>query len=334
MTEEYISAAIENNSKKMTCFIITPIGDDNSSIRRHIDGLIDECIVPVLSKKYDVKVAHRITTPGSINKQVISLIYEADLVIANLTGLNANVMYELAFRHAIRKEVILIMEKGETRLPFDVTTERTIFYSNDFQGAIELKIRLGMALDEIERNHEKPIDNPIYTALEKVIEEESIIKNIKANENTNVDALKFIINKLEDIETKIILNKNTILIENHNLISENTRGSATYIIYIKIDELSKSDGDKLDKLINKLPSIIKFTSDLQVMSISLGGLKDEVYNSGGQKNKAYTSEIKLILATNDLKTNMKVINMVTDAMNSVLDELSINCHFQVSLPIL
>lgn len=33
---------------KKLCFVITPIGDNNSDIRRHIDGIIDQAIVPAL----------------------------------------------------------------------------------------------------------------------------------------------------------------------------------------------------------------------------------------------------------------------------------------------
>lgn len=34
----------EQGMDKKRCFIITPIGNDNDSIRRHIDGIIDAAI--------------------------------------------------------------------------------------------------------------------------------------------------------------------------------------------------------------------------------------------------------------------------------------------------
>lgn len=83
-------------------------------------------------KGYNVNVAHRMAQPGSINNQVIAELYYSNLVIANLSGLNPNVMYELAIRHCLRKPVIIIMEKGSGKIPFDTITERTVFYSNDF----------------------------------------------------------------------------------------------------------------------------------------------------------------------------------------------------------
>lgn len=124
--------------QKKKCFIVTPIGKENDPIRRHMDGIIDAGIKPVLGNEYEISVAHRIYQPGSINKQVIKEIYEADLVIANLTGNNPNVMYELSFRYSLGKPTIVIAEKG-TSLPFDVIDERTFFYVNDFLGVLELQ---------------------------------------------------------------------------------------------------------------------------------------------------------------------------------------------------
>ena len=83
---------------KKRCFIITPIGNDNDSIRRHIDGIIDAAIKPALEPDYEVVAAHKITETGTITKQIIKEIYQDELAIANLTGNNPNVMYELAVR--------------------------------------------------------------------------------------------------------------------------------------------------------------------------------------------------------------------------------------------
>lgn len=90
------------------CFIITPIGEQGSNIYRHINGVIENVIWPVLKERNfsEIKAAHYINDPGSINTQILTRIVNDDLVIANLTNNNPNVMYELSLRHAVARPVI------------------------------------------------------------------------------------------------------------------------------------------------------------------------------------------------------------------------------------
>jgi hypothetical protein len=60
-----------------------------------------------------------------ITTQVIRHLIEAPLVVADLTGNNPNVYYELALRHAAAKPLIQLIEEGSA-LPFDIAGMRTI----------------------------------------------------------------------------------------------------------------------------------------------------------------------------------------------------------------
>lgn len=166
-----VSSKSENEHKE--CFIITPIGSLDSNTYIKAMGLIDAVIEPVLNEfKLTAMPANRIQELGSINKQLISRILNDDLVIANLTGLNANVMYELAVRHAKRKPVIIMAEVG-TQLPFDISDQRSIFYFDNLAGVEkakeELRKKIPLAL-----NDASP-DNPIYNA----VESQSIINSFE-----------------------------------------------------------------------------------------------------------------------------------------------------------
>lgn len=180
-------------------FYYTPIGDENDSIRRHIEGIIDAVIMPVMKDDYDILVAHRLFEMGSINKQVIELIYKSDLVIANLTGINPNVMYELAFRHTLGLPVITIAEKG-TQLPFDVSTERTIFYTNDLHGVIDIQEELKRYLGQIDFDNGRS-SGPIHDYLDSVELKNLIFKSNKNKDTAEI--LELIVKRLEIIENTI-----------------------------------------------------------------------------------------------------------------------------------
>jgi hypothetical protein len=114
-----------------TCFVISPIGKENSPIREGADSVFDLLVEPAL-QKFNFKVirADKIGTPGTITTEMIELIQSSEICIADLTGHNANVMYEVGRRHETAKPCIMIARRGE-ELPFDLGNVRTFFYSLD-----------------------------------------------------------------------------------------------------------------------------------------------------------------------------------------------------------
>lgn len=112
--------------KKKTCFVIAPIGDSGTDIRRRSDKVLKHVIQPAVELcGYETVRADHISEPGIITSQIIQHIMDDPMVVADLTGSNANVFYELAIRHVVRKPYVQVIEKGE-RIPFDVAAVRTI----------------------------------------------------------------------------------------------------------------------------------------------------------------------------------------------------------------
>ncbi|MCG5264085.1 hypothetical protein MCL27_03470 [Acinetobacter pittii] len=174
------------------CFIVTPIGGDNTPTRRAADGLIAAVIEPVLKElEIETFVAHKISESGSITRQVIEHVLYDDLVIANLSELNPNVMYELAVRHCTELPVVVLAEEG-TRLPFDIAAERTIFYTNDMFGAEDLKPRLILAINEALQ--QKNSDNPVYRVANTKVVREKI-------EQDSTES--YLMHKLDNLESSI-----------------------------------------------------------------------------------------------------------------------------------
>ncbi len=117
-----------------TCFVIGPIGEEGSDTRRQADCLLIRIIKPTLESDefgYRVIRADDIDDPGLISDQVITLVTEADLVVADLNEKNPNAFYELAIRHMEEKPIIH-MNKDKQKIPFDVQDFRAIDYNIDW----------------------------------------------------------------------------------------------------------------------------------------------------------------------------------------------------------
>ena len=114
-------------SGKKDCFVISPIGPADSEIRKRADQALKHIIKKALSDTYAVERADDISTPGLITLQVIERLMKAPMVVADLTDANANVYYELAIRHFVKKPVVHLTTEGQDPL-FDVAQMRYIRY--------------------------------------------------------------------------------------------------------------------------------------------------------------------------------------------------------------
>lgn len=285
--EKEVKTEISESQVKDICFIITPIGDEGSVIRKKTDGLIDNVLEPVCNElNMEAIPAHKIDKLGSITNQVVQSVLDSKMVIANLTGLNPNVMYELAIRHAIKKPVVCIAEHG-TKLPFDITTERTIFYSDDMYGATrlrsELKDKLQAALADGD------VDNPIYRAKT----ESMIIKDIQSSpQKGNSDSLLYILQRLENIENAIRRNVVLNFKENktrHYRSNDENDDSIFKVYRITLSEpCSKS---LKDDLINYLNSQVE---QGEIFRYTLSDEEINLYVHSG-KDTSFLKKLRLIL---------------------------------------
>ncbi|OVE81187.1 hypothetical protein BVY04_03890 [bacterium M21] len=191
---------VQEQPTKKECFIVTPIANKDSNTRRAADGVIEACIQPVLEKLgFIATAAHHVSATGSITKDVITRLLEADMVVANLTGTNPNVMYEVGIRHATGKPMIAIVEEGGENLPFDIADERTIFYVNDMRGVEELRKSLGPMVEKA-AEEDFPADNPV-TRVSKAQAYEKLLTAQDESGEKSVE--KYMFESMERIERAI-----------------------------------------------------------------------------------------------------------------------------------
>jgi hypothetical protein len=156
--------AVAAKSKPLKdCFIIAPFGDAGSDIRRRSDSVLWILREAVSSFGYRVIRSDQIDAPGLISHEVIRLLVEAPLVIADLTGANPNVIYELAIRHAVGKPFVQIIAKGE-RIPFYHADMRTV--EIDIADALEARDQIKHAIAAVHEPGYR-VTTPISEALGK-----------------------------------------------------------------------------------------------------------------------------------------------------------------------
>lgn len=145
----------------MRAFIIRPFsavdGIDFNQVQR-------ELILPALEKVGLVgATTEAIVEAGNIREDMFRELIEADVVIADVSVENANVYYELGIRHALRGRVtVMIRAKSvDTRVPFDLATDRQIRYPYPEPGAgvNELAAALARSMKQ------ERIDSPVLDLL-------------------------------------------------------------------------------------------------------------------------------------------------------------------------
>lgn len=97
------------------------------------------------------KRADDIKSNRAIIQDIWKSICEARLIIADMTNLNPNVMYELGIAHTLGKETILIYQRSdhELKFPFDLSHIRRIEYENTVTGGRALEAELRQTLTNV-----------------------------------------------------------------------------------------------------------------------------------------------------------------------------------------
>ena len=149
---------------------------------------------------YSVVRADKMANSGLITKAIIEQIISADLVIADLTGNNPNVFYELAIRHSYRKPAIQII-KGDIEIPFDVSNMRTISYDTTLSGANLAKKEIEAMLKAIEGG--EIVHNPVS--------EVSTLLNLSENSTEeNAEVLSTLLLEVQQIPDNLKALENNI----------------------------------------------------------------------------------------------------------------------------
>ena len=164
----------------------------------------------------------------SIIQDIVEGIYSADIIIADLTGLNPNVFYELGLAHAMNKNVIIITQ-NISELPFDIKSYRANEYSMKFNKMPDLINKLRDLLNRSMTDSTK-FGNPVTDYIPNYK-----VNNIDDNNfnNNESDSVEFDESGIVDYTEDIIENASTMKEELNNIGKELTD------LVKNVDEVSK-----------------------------------------------------------------------------------------------
>jgi hypothetical protein len=113
---------------KPTCFVLMPFAEEFEEVYEHGIGPAAE------AAGFECYRADHAFGPSAIISDIVKSIFSADVIVADVSGSNPNVFYELGVAHTIDNKTVVISEKTGETLPFDLTAYRVIFYRRSIDG--------------------------------------------------------------------------------------------------------------------------------------------------------------------------------------------------------
>jgi hypothetical protein len=109
---------------------------------QELDHIWERVVEKVVSQEGFLPIrADGIFGVNPILEDIKQLIAEAAVVVGEITPMNANVFYEIGFADALGKPLILLAQEG-TKLPFDLSGYRVVFYRDRIGGESDLTEKL------------------------------------------------------------------------------------------------------------------------------------------------------------------------------------------------
>lgn len=131
--------------KKNYCFALMPFQDFDNQWELAFKPAIQEAGLEPL------RADEKSLGTNTIVKDITNCIFNARMIIADVSGRNPNVLYELGLAHAAKKPVIILVQ-DEQDVPFDLRHIRYLRYSDrrlpQLKAELVERIKSTMAMDE------------------------------------------------------------------------------------------------------------------------------------------------------------------------------------------
>ena len=157
---------------KKTCFVVMGFGEKpDYATGRTLD--LDKSFRIIIKKAVEEAGlecirADNVVHSGVIDKPMYELLLNADVVVADLSTSNANAIYELGVRHALRPHTTIVLAEDKFKFPFDlghvtIQTYQHLGTGIDAEVADEARAQLRRKIETLAAT--PACDSPVYTFL-------------------------------------------------------------------------------------------------------------------------------------------------------------------------
>jgi len=155
------------------CLVLMPFGKKMDSAGRvtNFDSVYAEIIAPAVERAGLEPIrADEEKIGGTIHKPMFERLMLCHYAVADITGANPNVFYELGIRHAMRPRSTVIVFGEGTVLPFDIALVRGLAYKTDGAGEpVDAEATLDLIAKQLIAARGNPHDDsPIFQLVEGV----------------------------------------------------------------------------------------------------------------------------------------------------------------------
>lgn len=153
------------------CFVLMPFGRklDAGGRLTDFDAVYRNVIAPAVEQAgLDPVRADEERIGGTIHKPMFERLMLCHYAVADITGANPNVFYELGIRHALRPRSTVILFREGTVLPFDIALVRGISYKTDGSGEpVEAEPTIAGVAAQLKEARSNPHDDsPIFQLID------------------------------------------------------------------------------------------------------------------------------------------------------------------------
>lgn len=225
------AACARDSPVSSSAFVISQIGLEGTGVRTRADEIFNYVVKPITDELGLAATRSDLDpTPGQITVQIVESLTNAKVVIADLTGRNPNVYYELGVAHSFGIPVVSLVDTTAS-LPFDMAAERVIeLGSGERLGVAEAekaKTKLRESLTVVLADGYKPNslvseaaqarsldalapDNPVAKELADMRDRLEVVVNATSGLSTYRDSANYLFDFISKLARKRLINTSVL----------------------------------------------------------------------------------------------------------------------------